>query len=234
MQVRISAFPWRRYFFEFLSIFFGVTMAFGLQRWNENRRDALAEQKTLIEVQNGLKLDLEDIALNMLGHRAGIRSGNHMRALLRGDSIANDTFLFSYENLLRDYISVQNKTGYESLKSRGLETVQNDSLRQAIINLYDVQYEIVEKLEENYYEIQFNESYFEPINSILVDHLQFDSMGRLTGVDQPLIVSDSERKTILSYIHRIEMNRNLLLYYYGVVEKHLNGLIRLIDEETST
>ena len=52
---------WHQYLFEFLSIFVGITLAFALNNWNEDRRDGLSETKILQEVKNGLQLDLHDI-----------------------------------------------------------------------------------------------------------------------------------------------------------------------------
>ena len=49
---------WSNYLFEIVSVFIGVTLAFGLSKWNENRRDYQSERKILIEIRNGLKLDL--------------------------------------------------------------------------------------------------------------------------------------------------------------------------------
>ena len=52
---------WRKYLLELLSVFIGVSLAFALNKWNEDRRDKKTETKILIEIRNGLHLDLEDI-----------------------------------------------------------------------------------------------------------------------------------------------------------------------------
>lgn len=223
---------WRSYLFEFLSIFIGLSLAFALQRWNENRYEQRAEQKTLLEIKNGLQLDLSDVRDNMGGHRVGIRSCDFFRQLARQDSLPNDSFRMAYYGLFRDYISVQNRTGYESLRSRGLEILKDDSLRYSIINMYDFQYEIIEKLEEQYSENQFNRNYFHSINDMLVAHLQFDEQGRVTGIDQPLPLSESDRKRLLSFLYRIQYNRETMLYYYTSTETLIKELIERIDDYT--
>ena len=96
---------WRRYLFEFLSIFIGVTMAFTLERCNENRRDRVSENKTLIEISNGLHSDLEDLELNMKGHHIGIKACHFFRKAIRNEWIDQDSVGYYYHYLLRDFIS---------------------------------------------------------------------------------------------------------------------------------
>lgn len=151
---------WKNYLFEFLSIFVGVSLAFAMSNWGENRRDAIAETKILVEIKNGLKLDLFDVEQNIKGHEKGIETCNYFRKLIEDPNTPQDSAAFQYFYLLRDFISIQNKSGYESLKSKGLGLVKNDSLRLEIISLYDFYYEIIEKLEENYDEMQFNKNYY--------------------------------------------------------------------------
>ena len=52
---------WKKYGFEFLSIFVAVVLAFSLDNWNQNRREAHLENKILTEIANGLEKDIEDL-----------------------------------------------------------------------------------------------------------------------------------------------------------------------------
>lgn len=45
----------KKFLFEFFSVFFAVAFAYLLNQWNENRKDDLAENKILTEIYNGLK-----------------------------------------------------------------------------------------------------------------------------------------------------------------------------------
>jgi len=223
---------WKNYLFEFLSIFIGVSLAFALSNWDENRRDALAETKILIEIKNGLQLDLQDVDQNIMGHKKGVETCNYFRKLIEGSNFNPDSAAFNYFYLLRDFISIQNKSGYESLKSRGLGLVKNDSLRLEIISLYDFYYEIIEKLEENYDEKQFNKNYYLEINNMLAEYMDFDEKGQLIRINHPKNLTKKERKKLLSYLWRIENNREYTLRYYDLMKEKLNHLIKSIDENT--
>ena len=126
-----------------------LSLPFALNNWNDNRRDRIAENKILTEISIGLEKDLEDIKLNAEGHKFGIKACNYFRKMASQQDVNSDSSLYHYFNLTRDFISIQNIAGYETLKSRGLELIQNDSLRQCIISLYEYDYITLRKFEED-------------------------------------------------------------------------------------
>ena len=134
---------WKKQGVEFLSIFIAVVSAFALNNWNENRRDANSESKILIEISNGLEKDIEDICANKFGHELGINACIFFRNVLANKKVNSDSLMTYYRDLTRDFISIQNTAGYETLKSRGLELIKNDSLRLQIITLYEYNYKIL-------------------------------------------------------------------------------------------
>jgi len=202
---------WRKYFFEILSIFLGITLAFGLNKWNQDRRDARSETKILSEMVHGLKL--------------------FFRQLINNETVPKDSLSFEYFMLWRDFISIQNKTGYESLKSKGLELIQNDSLRFDIVELYDFHFEILEKLEEKYSEMQYNKTYFHSMNDMLAEYMVFDEQGELIDIKQPIQLSKKDKNRILSFLKRMKDSRRFRLKYYKIVKDKIEELILKIEEE---
>jgi len=97
-----------------------------------------------MEIRNGLDLDLIDIGLNIECHEREIRAGQFFRKYLNNHKVNQDSVFDYHDHLLINYISIQNKSAYESLKAKGLEIVRDDSIRLKIISLYDVSYEIIE------------------------------------------------------------------------------------------
>lgn len=219
------------YAFEFITVFTGITVAFLLNSWSENRKDQHTETKILTEIRNGLISDTLDMKGNIQGHKRGIEACQYFRDLIDQktlpDSMANEQFIL----LLRDFISIQNKSGYESLKSKGLELIDNDSLRLAIINMYDFNYQILEKIEEEYHENQFYLNYFLPINELLGEFMVYDEQGKLTGFRQPVKLSLKERNQLLTYFAKIDYNRKFIIGYYQSVISESKGLIQMIDQE---
>ena len=221
----------KKYAFEFLSIFVALISAFALSNWNDNRKDSLSENKILTEISNGLEKDLDDIKLNIDGHKTGISACNYFRDVFAGKNIETDSLMFHYFNLTRDFVSIQNTAGYETLKSKGLELIKNDSLRLKIISLYEYDYNTLRKLEEEYTEMQFQENYFKEINEELAPNFKIDSNGNITGIDLPIKIQENKRNKLLLYLWKIQSNRIFILQYYSEIEKKINNVKENINNE---
>jgi hypothetical protein len=222
---------WTKYLIEFSSVFVAVVFAFALNNWNDNRKENIAETKILNEISNGLTKDLDDIKLNVLGHKEGINACKFWRNVVNNNDFSQDSLTMHYSNLTRDFISIQNMAGYETLKSRGLELIKNDSLRLEIISLYEYDYQSLMKFEESYGEMQFQNSYYRELNRIISPYFEFDSNGNISSIESPIILTKTDKNTFLSYLLKIEMNRMFILFYYNEIEKKTTGLIQHITRE---
>lgn len=222
---------WRKYSLEFLSVFIAVLSAFALNNWNDNRKSQNAEEKILIEILNGLEQDLEDLHDNESGHKIGIRAAIFFQDLLANKSLPKDSIMFYYFNLTRDFISIQNTSGYETLKSRGLELIENDSLRTKIISLYEYDYDLLRKLEEEYYESQFQENYFKEINTLVSKSFEFDEDKSLIGISTPMNITENEEKILLTYLWKIKRNRSFILNFYPKIIAQVESLRQEIETE---
>ncbi|WP_019037257.1 hypothetical protein [Psychroflexus tropicus] len=222
---------WNKYAFELISIFVVVISAFALNNWNDNRKEKNAESKILLEIYNGLEKDLIDVGQNIDGHEQGIKSCVFWRKVLRNETVNLDSVQQHYFILTRDFISIQNTSGYETLKSRGFELVENDILRSKIISIYEFDYQTLRKLEEEYNEVQFHQNYFEKINNVIAPHLSFNQDGDILSMDLPLNISDVEKKVLLSYLWKIQTNRRFVLNTYIDVQDHIKALMADLDHE---
>jgi len=222
---------WKKYFFEFLSIFIAVISAFALNNWNENRRDNDAALKILTEISNGLEKDLEDINGNIGGHKVGLEACAFWRKVILDQEINQDSLGIRYLRLTRDFFSAQNNSGYETLKSRGLELVRNDSLRFDIISLYEYDYKSLKTMEEDYFEMQFQENYFKDINKYFAPNFEFDEHGEISKINMPLKINAEGKKILLAYLWKIQLNRHFILRYYKDMERKIIDLNQRIEQE---
>ena len=222
---------WRKYTFEFMSIFIVVISAFALNNWNDNRRDSNAETKILIEMSNGLNKDLSDIDNNIGGHVNGIKACGYWRDIINDKNYDPDSLKLKYFSLLRGYYPVQNKSGFETLRSKGLELIENDSLRFKILEIYDYYYHILRNQEENSYEMQFEEQYSNEINKMLSKSLLFDTNGNIVHLKEPIDLTKDEKNLFLTYLLNIEVNRKTMINYYKQVENKIELLRDNINDE---
>ncbi|AOW19240.1 DUF6090 family protein [Urechidicola croceus] len=221
---------WKKYSLEFLSIFIAVISAFALNNWNDNRKDDNAEQKILLEIKNGLKKDLEDLKTNIKGHKRGIKSCQFWRNIVQDNDVIIDSLQLKFIELTRDFTSLQNNSGYETLKSKGLEIIKNDSLRSKLISLYEYDYYTLRKLEEEYEEMQYQKNYFKDINTILAPNLVFDEKGNLITIETPINLDKTQKNILMSYFMKIEVNRKMVILFYHKTEKKIKDLEILIEK----
>jgi hypothetical protein len=86
-------------------------------------------------------------------------------------------------------------------------------------------------LEEEYYELQFQENYFKEINSSISQNLQFNEDKLITGIKVPLELEPNKEKILLTYLWKIQANRNFILQYYAKVERKIEKIRTEIDKE---
>lgn len=216
---------------EFLSIFIAVISAFALSSWNENRRENEAANKILLEISHGLQKDLEDIKTNIMGHEGGIKACDFWRKVVLDLPVSKDTMIQYYFALTRDFFSAQNNSGYETLKSKGLEILRNDSLRYDIISLYEYDYKSLKTMEEEYFEMQFQENYFKDFNNIIAPNFEFSKQGSIAGIKTPLAIRPNDKKILLTYLWKIRINRQFILSYYATMEDKIQDIRSRIDVE---
>lgn len=109
--------------------------------------------------------------------------------------------------------------------------IKNDSLRTKIISLYEYDYKTLMKLEEGYNELQFQENYFYEINRLIAPKFEYNVKGDISGIELPLELDKSERNILMSYLWKIQINREFILQYYGEVEKKITHLSTEIEKE---
>ncbi|NQX77632.1 hypothetical protein [Gilvibacter sp.] len=197
----------KKYVYEFLSVFFAVTFAFLLDSWNQNKNQRLTEKTILTEIYNGLERDSIDLHNDELTMQYNLKAVDYFRKIVNNVEVDNDSLATYYFYLTRDAVTIQNTSGYETLKSVGLEIIENDSLRKAIIDLYEVRYKLYQKFTEEYDENKYMRNYFEKINRSIAPNFNYDPRGNIIGINQPINLEEEEKKLVLSYLWRLQVNR---------------------------
>ena len=202
---------WKKYLFEFILIFLAVSLAFLLDRWNDERKNSIAENKILEEIYNGLERDSLDIANDENYFKIAFRGLEYFNEIIDGKTVENDSLTTFYFFFSRETIVIQKKSGYESLKSRGLETIKNDSLRRKILDLYEVDYEAARKFSEEHSEYKFMQNYFHKINDAIAPYFEYDSINNIQSIELPIKLEKKERNLLKSYLWKIAVGKNQMM-----------------------
>jgi len=129
---------------EIVLVVIGILIALQINNWNENRKDRFIEKKILQSLNNDLQKDIYSMKY-MISNDSLINESNSKLIQILKDSHSeyepNQNKLFGLIN--RFNVFYPQRMGYESLKSKGLEILLNDSLKSQIVNLYDFQYVLI-------------------------------------------------------------------------------------------
>ncbi len=220
-----------KYLLELVIVIFGVYIGFMANKYQENQKEKRYTETVIKEMYQSLASDISDARDNQHGHETGLKSVAYFLRIAEGVPVSADTFSQYLFELTRSFLSIQNTAPFEALKSNGLNVITNDSLRSKIVHLYDFQYDILEKIEEQYPESNFMERYYQDIVEILDKGLILDKSGRITGIRTPLPITPEERVRLFLHLKRIRYARQFNLAIYNVVLKEMEDLRSALKAE---
>lgn len=125
---------------EIVLVAIGILIALQVNIWNSSRIAKINEVAILQELIKSLSLDIETIKFNIIQHEKAKNSCAIILKTLDGTINFNDSLKkhFAAVHYYTDFSSARGV--YESIKSRGFESISNNDLKFNIINLYDKWY----------------------------------------------------------------------------------------------
>jgi hypothetical protein len=137
---------------EIILVVIGILIALQINNWNNSIQQGKLERKYLTELKTNLTFDLKDIQFNIDFNESKLTSNEITLRYLNKEINYADSLQFHFGNLIFTTRTLPNNSTYENLKSRGLEIISNDSLRQQITKLYSYVYHNIidfEKQDDN-------------------------------------------------------------------------------------
>jgi len=125
---------------EILLVVIGILIALSINNWNEQQKLNRYERKMLNEIHASLQGDYErcQVALEQLN---ALSNANDSIIRFIKTELTEVTTVVNYFDITSLNMQIEFQTSaYESLKSKGLDIISNDSLRIDLSNLYDFEY----------------------------------------------------------------------------------------------
>jgi len=219
---------------EIVLVVIGILIALSINNWNEQRKNANQELKLLQSFNIGLEKDLADIDSNISGHTKGLNSANMILNLLESNQIYNDTLAKHFSNVMEPSRFVNSTSAFETLKSKGIDLITNEDLRNQLISVYDAQYTFFQYGENSFMEEQnigsrniFPSRFEESFNYDLAD---FNNLhGEIVPLNFESLKTDQE---FLYFLKTIKNRTNVFVnFHYKNLRAHVVGLINAIDSE---
>jgi len=210
---------------EIILVVIGILIALSINNWNNNNQLEELERKYLTEIRNSLKSDLPDINFNIDFNESRLKSNEIVLQYLNREIDYSDSLKFHFGNLIFTTRTLPNTSAYENLKSRGLEIITNDTLRQNITSLYSFSYHNVidfEKQDDN----SFQYGLFIPeVSKVLNIQSVWKSAEPIDG--QKLLDNFQLKNAITTNIFL----RKYMLTQYNGLKKSVENCINQINSE---
>jgi hypothetical protein len=142
---------------EIVLVVIGILIALQLNNWNTDNKASVEEIELLAEMKFNLEKDLKDCLWNINKNKELYKSNLIVLNQIEERKPFVDSLYLHYGNLLGTTTQLRNLSAYDHLKSKGMNLIKNDSLRQQITTVYSARYYYIEMKELQYdNQIQLN------------------------------------------------------------------------------
>ncbi len=125
---------------EILLVVIGILIALQVNNWNEDIKQDKREFILLSELRSNLKTNLKNLENDIRVQSNSVKSFEYILKLPDYELPFNDSissYLYDID-YCPDVLLIT--SAFQTMKSSGLEIIRSDSLRMAIVNLYEVDY----------------------------------------------------------------------------------------------
>ena len=146
---------------EILLVVIGILIALQMNNWNEDKKERSFELKMLKQIKYALMEDKAHFEL-MEEKMAQLKSTTkEIVDIIANEQEVDEKTQYNLIFALNNEISTQyNRGPYDALKASGIDKIQDDQLRNDLINFYDFHYpKFISKLEH------FNRNYLKNISA---------------------------------------------------------------------
>jgi hypothetical protein len=240
-DIQGSTSPFTRYMIyaigEIILVVIGILIALQINNWNEKQKLKSQEIETLQNFSKIIRIDLERLDHAMAVNYRVKKSMNFLINYLSKDLPYSDSLKYHFGNTNIQWLMEINSSVFETLKSKDLNLISNDSLRQDIINLYSWaegsfisdqnRYRILlEDGAKEVYKTRFNEFWYDNYEAWKLENTFDDDVtpGELIAEMKPL--NFDELNNDQEYIYFLKSLRNRFNWY---VENNGENMITLLS-----
>ena len=131
---------------EILLVVIGILLALQVNNWNEDRKSSKEIQEVLSALKSNTNSNIQQLQQVNRGDLEVINSIKLIMNNLTHSKVYNDTLAHHFMHSGYYHEPAWKMGAYETLIAKGLDSVETDSLRERIVDVYEVGYQ---KLSEN-------------------------------------------------------------------------------------
>ena len=155
---------------EIALVVIGILIALQINNWNEYRKERTEEKKVLQDVKYTIERNIGSLDFWINTYDRVERSADIVIQAIDQNLPFHDSLNEHFENaLFKGPVIHFSREGYEVLKNKGLDIIENDSLKSGIVWLFDGTYEIQRG------RMEYDNRDEERIGAFIDEHFEFTS-----------------------------------------------------------
>lgn len=189
------------FFIEIVIIIIGVLLAFYFTKLGDSQKQDQTEKEIIRQVYFELKENIVDLEQDLVVLKVAYYSNLRVLSFLESDKKISDSLIMDFYWMTQDEYIFPNTSGYENLKSFGLNLVKNDSLRNLITLVYN----------NDFPRITIGNNFNPNINQFLLPYYKENfALNKNSELKYELTLNDS---TTITYPMKISNDLNLKIGY---------------------
>ena len=132
---------------EILLVMIGILLALQVNNWNENKKLKAEEIKMLKELRKDVAFSVTELDTVIMNNKVTVNYLKQIQKHLFDDLPYSKVLDTAFAHLDIFHIPYLPKTSYDTLKVKGMDRLNNDSLKAKIISVYDFEFQ---RLVEDY------------------------------------------------------------------------------------
>ena len=212
---------------EIVLVVIGILIALSINNWNEEQKLHQEEVNLLKELRKDVVFAIEE--LQVVGD-INQESADYIKAIqvhLNEDLPYSEVLDTAFGYLDLFYVPYLPKTTYETIKVRGIDRIQNDSLKAKIVQLFDFEYQrIIDDFGR--WEWSFSEN---TVQRMMIGKVRRgDDKGddRARPNDYEALKEDDEFRNFINVLYHMRSDHAEALFYG---KKQMEELLVLLNEE---
>ena len=125
---------------EIVLVVIGILIALQINNWNENRKLQQREVQILKEIKSDLFQTKNDVIRTADRHKEMLGLSQYLLDAIHAKVSYSDSIYRAFSKIGSDFEIVTKTSGFDNLKTIGLNTISNDSLRIAITNIFQLSF----------------------------------------------------------------------------------------------
>ena len=216
---------------EIVLVVIGILIALQVNTWNQRRISHNLELKLLKDLHNDLETDLNNLSHKIEYDSLFATSNIELLNSIKNNNLADGLKIRNYKGTDYNRFGITNNTlffypqkyAYQNIINSGIDIIENDTLRQDIMHLYDYLYRIT----GDYLQMQFNLRV--NTNDYLWNNLESKGGGFIKIPNDTILIKHNQK--FINFLSGMSSEYWSALGFYKPNREAIVSLIKEVDQE---